>query len=617
MSASRRAAPRRRPSARGSDDTPAATPKRAASDLVQMASDAFDLFPDERGEPWAVVCVRGRELLKVDSKKMLSLLAFMARKTGMNVGKTTIEQAIFQLKGIACFERERRRLHLRVAEHEGAIYLDLGDQTGLCVEVTATGWELNARPPVMFRRPDAMRALPQPERGGHLDELRGFVNMADEDSFLLLVAWMVAALRPDRPFPMLALHGEQGSAKSTVSRVLRALADPNAAPLRAPPTSESNLAVESRHSHVLAFDNMSGVQPWLSDALCRLATGGGLSKRTLYTDDDETIIDAIRPIIVNGIDDLANRADLAERCIVLTLKPIAKARRRDEETFWQDFHRVAPRILGVLLSGVSSALRDLRDIRLEEHPRMADFAKWIAAAAPGLGLDRGALLGAYERNRERVIEMALDSSAVATTLRALLDEPPGRWEGTPAACLDALTARVHEATRREPGWPKNPTTLSTRLRRDVTFLRTVGLMVDLDGHEGRGDKKRRVWRFWKREVSATRIPSVPTSPMAETRPQNGNSDPAPLFPDGGLRSRTKAGPGGPKLGPHPNRHAAPLEAGKSGHGNAGDAGDASAGLLDEEDIEREAIIEEGRGMLDGRQPAATRSGAPSPNNGGS
>lgn len=577
--------------ARGADK-----PKPTTADLVQMACDTFDLFADERGEPYAEVRVRGRELLKVDSRKMHSLLAFMARKAGMCVGKTMIEQAIFQLKGIASFERERRRVHVRVAEHEGAIYLDLGDQTGVCVEISAGKWELIARPPVMFRRPEAMRPLPHPERGGDLAALRPFVNTADEDGFHLLVAWMVAVLRPDRPFPILALHGEQGSAKSTVSRVARALVDPNAAPLRAPPRSEGDLAVASFHSHVVALDNMSGVQPWLSDALCRLASGGGLSKRTLYTDDDETIINAIRPIIVNGIDDLANRADLAERCIMLTLLPIAKSRRRDEATFWDDFNQAAPRILGVLLDGAASALQELPRVHLDELPRMADFAKWIAAAAPGLGLDRGALLAAYERNRSRVIDLALEASQVATAVLTLLDKHHGRWEGAPAQCLSALAELVPETTRKEPGWPKNAKALSGRLRRDLTFLRAVGATVDLDGHQGRDDERRRVWRFEKAGRSVPSVPSVPASPTADDKSQGADGAVQAMRPrDGGLLPSDEARARGNRLGVHAGRHTTPLEAGKNARGDGGDARDASAGRDDDEDdIERMAIVEEGR-----------------------
>jgi hypothetical protein len=378
----------------------------------------------------------------------------------------------------------------------------------------------------MFRRPDAMRSLPRPEKGGKVSDLRPFFNAADDDAMHLFVAWMVAALRPGRPFPILALHGEQGTAKSTASRVARSLVDPNAAPVRSVPRAEDDLAVASQHSHVVAFDNLSGVQPWLSDALCRLATGGGLSKRTLYSDDDETVLDAIRPVIVNGIDDIANRADLAERCLVLTLQPIPKAKRQDEATFWSAFAAAAPRLFGLLLDGMVSALRNLASVKLAELPRMADFAKWVVAAEPGLGLPSGTLLAAYERNRARVVDIALDASPVATAVRKLLDQPKhaGLWEGTPDQALTALTALVSDEAKRQPSWPKSPSALSSRLRRSATFMRTVGISLDLDGTEGRGDEKHRVFRFAKLRVGENAVPSDPTSPEAENEHGSGDDD---------------------------------------------------------------------------------------------
>ena len=44
--------------------------------------------------------------------------------------------------------------------------------------------------------------------------LRPFLNVADEGDYRLLVTWLLAALRPCGPYPILVLHGEQGAAKS-------------------------------------------------------------------------------------------------------------------------------------------------------------------------------------------------------------------------------------------------------------------------------------------------------------------------------------------------------------------------------------------------------------------
>jgi hypothetical protein len=340
----------------GSDPTTSETDDKAklADQVIHIVAENAELFHDPSETAYALVTTKSvRCVLRLRSPKMHAWIARTVHADlGRSVSKNAIDQALCALEGFAVHDRDEREVHLRVAEHEGGIYIDLGDETGACIEVTAAGWRVLDAAPVLFRRPDAMRALPRPVPGGSLADLRQFVNTADEDALFMFVAWEVAAYRPHRPFTILAVHGEQGTAKSTAARVARALVDPNASPVRSAPRSEDDLAVAAVHSHVIGFDNLSGVQPWLSDALCRLATGGGLSKRTHYTNDDETVLDAIRPVIVNGIDDVATRGDLAERCLVLVLEPIPKKKRRDEEAFWRDFAAAAPRILGYLLDGV-------------------------------------------------------------------------------------------------------------------------------------------------------------------------------------------------------------------------------------------------------------------------
>ena len=140
--------------------------------------------------------------------------------------------------------------------------------------------------PVRFRRARGMNALPVPRRGGSIEALRPFLNVQGDEDFVLIVSWLVAALRPKGPYPVLVLQGEAGSAKSTAVRVLRALVDPNTSPLRSEPRETRDLMIAARNSWCIAFDNVSRLSPRLSDDLCRMATGGGFSTRQLYTDNE-------------------------------------------------------------------------------------------------------------------------------------------------------------------------------------------------------------------------------------------------------------------------------------------------------------------------------------------
>ena len=224
-----------------------------------------------------------------------------------------------------------------------------------------------------------MRPLPVPERGGSIEQLGKFLNVRSQADFVLAVTWLLAALRGKGPYPALVLSGEQGTAKSTLCAILRALIDPNAASLRALPREDRDLFIAASNGHVLAFDNVSGLPPWLSDTLCRLATGGGFATRQLYTDDDEALFNAKRPIILNGIEDFVTRPDLADRAIVLTLEPIPEERKRSEEELWGVFELERARILGVLLDAVAHGLKRMPETRLAKLPRMADFARWGTA----------------------------------------------------------------------------------------------------------------------------------------------------------------------------------------------------------------------------------------------
>ena len=221
-----------------------------------------------------------------------------------------------------------------------------------------------------FRRcaSSARRAaeLPVPVSGGSIDDLRSFFNLRNDRDFILVVAWALAALIDTGPYPALAFTGEQGVAKSTASKILRNLIDPNGAPLRALPRSDRELFISASNSHLLVFDNVSGLQPWLSDTLCRLSSGGGFAVRSLFTNTDEVVFNASRPIILNGIGDIITRPDLAARALFISLEPISDADRKAEVKLLAELDAKRPQILGVLLDAIVVGLRRRPSISLPE-----------------------------------------------------------------------------------------------------------------------------------------------------------------------------------------------------------------------------------------------------------
>lgn len=469
-----------------------------ATRLVQLALEReTELFLDTTGDPFARVAVGEHwETHRVRSRPFKDWLArLFYEATQRTPSGQALNDACTVLEGNARHSGQVHDVPLRVAEHEGAVIVDLGGSDWQAARINAQGWSVVSNPPVRFRRAKAMQPLPIPQRGGSLTELRQFVNVSDL-AWPLLLGWLVAALRPQGPYPLLCLAAEQGAGKSTAARLVRSLVDPNRAPLRSEPRDARDLVIAANNGWVIALDNLSAVPGWLSDALCRLSTGGGFSTRELYSDGDEVIFDAMRPAVLTGIEELATRGDLLERCLLVSLPTIRPEQRRTEAELMAAFEAARPRILGALFDAVSMALRRWGEVRLPTMPRMADFAVWVSAAEPALGLEPGAFLAAYQESSERSNESALEASPLAPVLRELAQG--SGWSGTATDLLAELEQRADERTRRQRLWPSSARALSGQLRRLAPNLRAAGVDVSDWREPDRG--RRRMWALCSSET---------------------------------------------------------------------------------------------------------------------
>ncbi len=490
--------------------------------LIEIAS-AADLFHSADVIAFADIQVGGhRETWPVRTKgfrRWLSRQYF--EETGGAPNSEALQSALNVVEAKAHFDGPERPVFIRVGSLDDKLYIDLGDDAWQAVEIDATGWRVIANPPVRFRRAAGMQPLPTPVPGGSVETLRSFLNVQSDHDFVLVVAWALAVLRNRGPYPVIVLSGEQGSAKSTFSAMLRALLDPNTAPLRALPREDRDLFIAASNGHVLAFDNVSGLPAWISDTLCRLATGGGFAVRQLYTDQDEVLFDAARPVILNGIEDIVTRPDLADRAVFLTLEPIPEERRRTEAELWTAFEAERPRILGVLLDAVVMGLNRLAETQLPKLPRMADFALWATACETALW-PTGTFWAAYCGNRDDAIDGVIDADPVAAAVRSMMSER-SEWTGTASDLLGALAEVAGERIAKSKTWPDSSRALSGRLRRAATFLRKISIEVDFQ-REGRA--RTRVIRILAAPSPATpeyrgREPSVSSAPEGKQESDNG------------------------------------------------------------------------------------------------
>jgi len=475
--------------------------------LIDLARSA-ELFHAPDGTAFADIDVNGhRETWPIRSKGFKRWLArrFYEAIHGAPSSEG-LQSALNVIEAKAHFDAPERIVHIRVGGLDGRLYFDLGDETWRAVEIDTTGWRVIGKPPVRFRRAAGMQPLPVPVVGGSIETLRSFLNVQSDDDFVLAVAWALAVLRNRGPYPVLVLSGEQGSAKSTFSAILRALLDPNTAPLRALPREDRDLFIAASNGHVLAFDNVSSLPAWISDTLCRLATGGGFAVRQLYTDQDEVLFDAARPVILNGIEDIVTRPDLADRAVFLMLEPIPEERRRPEAELYAEFEAARPRILGVLLDAVVEGLKRLPETRLEKFPRMADFALWATACETALW-PAGTFCSAYSGNRDEAVEGVIDAEPIAATVRAVMATRTV-WTGTASDLLGALAEVAGERVAKSKTWPDSPRALAGRLRRAATSLRKIGIEIGF-GREGRART---------RAIHITAAPALPGPEQAGVLP---------------------------------------------------------------------------------------------------
>jgi hypothetical protein len=456
--------------------------------LMVALTAGMDLFHDDKGD--AFICIELDGHVETWSTRSGSFKRWLARAFYLTHGKAprsaSIADAITTIEGKALFECEERQVLLRVGEHtDGTFHLDLGNKSWQTVAVSEKGWSLQDCSPVRFRRGQTMTSLPVPQRGGSLDELRSLLNIETDDDFMLIVAWLLGCLRPHGPYPVLAFIAEQGSGKTSAARILRSLIDPSSVALGGIIREERDLMIAARANHVVAVDNVSSLPQWFSDALCRLATGGGWMTRRLYTDAEQEVFTQTRPVLLTGIEEFLSSGDLLDRTILINLPAIPPEKRKQEADLERDFQAAWPGILGCLLDAASCALRTVRTVNPPVLPRMADFATWVIAAEPALGWQPGTFLRTYLARANAANEIILEASMLSEPIRRLVVQGP--WTGTASQLLEHLKATVPEEVTKSTAFPKTAKAVGNHLRRLAPNLRSVGIDItfDREGHAGR------------------------------------------------------------------------------------------------------------------------------------
>ena len=399
-----------------------------------------------------------------------------------SIGGNSLRDAIFTLESIALFKGNVHAVHLRIAAVDVGIVIDLGREDGLAVSITASGWSVGPTD-VRFLRSPGMQALPIPEQGGTLEPLRETFNLSPE-AFASVCAILMNGLRGEGPYFGALIEGPQGAGKSFLCWVIKMLIDPHAASRQRLPENERDLMIQAKDHHLLNYDNASGMKAAISDSLCTLATGGGLVLRKLYTDDEAQVFSFKRPVVINGISGAAKRPDLLERIIPITLEGLGDNSRRTEAELEAEFMAARPMLFGALCSAAASALARLPHTDTPTGIRMADAAKWLAAAEEALGFASGVLVDTVRKGQDALFIDRITEDPLMIALQVVVRSKA--FEGHVAVLFDELC----KDGRRDPNLPKTPSHLSSALTRLKPSMRKAGLHVEDLGRDKRGRRVR-------------------------------------------------------------------------------------------------------------------------------
>lgn len=442
------------------------------------------------------------EIHKCRSQSFKQLLSYlMWEEEHKTPNSDALNAATNAVEGKAIHDGPCHELHNRVAWLGDDVWYDLSDSRYRAIRITQKGWEIVEQPPILFQRYQHQSSQVEPLTYGDPAKLLDYVNLRHEDQKLLFMVYIAACFIPEIAHPILHPWGGPGAAKSTMMRFVVSLADPSEEDLLIVPRNEKDLAQRLTHHWVCFFDNLDTLPDWLSDTLSRAVTGSGFSKRELFTDDNVVIYKIKRVIGLNGINIVAIKPDLLDRCVLFELERIDESNRQEEKQLWRWFERDKPAILGGFFDVVSQALRYYPEVKIDRLPRLADFGRWGEAISRAFGNAPNQFMDAYFANINSQNDEVLASNPIASCIVRMMTDPSrDEWKGSPSELLQALNAEASQLniSTKMKSWPKAPHILTRHVNELKTNLIAGGFDIETNGRNGRGTVKQRTIGIYRR-----------------------------------------------------------------------------------------------------------------------
>lgn len=448
-----------------------------AGQIVSLVfQSGLEVFPNQFKQP----CITSPECnfiaYPLKSKRTDQLLFKMYwDKFKKAPGTKAVTEAKSILEGTALFDKvPTKTLHNRIGEYNDDIYYDIGDNEHV-IHISSNGWNIKTACPLLFQRFSHQKVQVLPVRDGNLKDLLGLVNVTRSENQLLLLVILVISFLPNIPRPILALNGAPGSSKSTLLKFLREFIDPSEVSLITPPNTVAELAQLANHNYAVYFDNLSNVPTWLSDCICRLVTGDGYSKRELYTDDDDVLYAHKRAVGICGVNQVATKPDLLDRCVIIALDLIDETKRREESELWRAFYEAKPFVLGAVFDCLSYIKRTAPTLTIKSRPRLADSFRYALAVAKFLGFSERELVQAYTANTRSQHEEAIEGSSVAQVVIEFMSDKKDPWYGTSTQLHGELK---DIAEKLKVGFPKTPNWVWREINEVKHNLMAAGILAE-------------------------------------------------------------------------------------------------------------------------------------------
>jgi hypothetical protein len=440
-----------------------------ADRLVYYVREAgWPLFVDQHAE--AHTFVGGQAIPVSRTNRLLTKLLYEHEgKAPSNDGLIGARRVLDML---AHESGEVRELHTRAAFHEGAVFYELAP--GRVIRVDEDGWQLDPDPPVYFRAVKNLKGLPDPARGGKLEDVAEWVNLKTDRDRRLFLTYVTLAALPHIPRPILQTTGVMGSGKSTACRVVKRLFDPTGN--EAVTIDRRDFLQKAAHCYILLLDNQNSLPEWFQDTLCRLVTGESDSKRVLYTDEEDLVWSMQRAVLLNGINPPTDRGDVQDRTLPIELERLDKRERIAEDDFWMQFSLKHPELLGALLDALAGALKERHTVKLAERPRLADWGLYAAALYESQGWSVQTFLEDWKGVEETQQQGTMDGSIVAQAVIFYMKDKER---------VELSAAKLHAAIVDCAGddldlgddktWPKTGRTLWKKIREVTPLLEVHGI----------------------------------------------------------------------------------------------------------------------------------------------